>query len=859
MKTLLTFLLTASISVAQTVSPAAKDGSNITSPGQWKANLSFLQAADVSGLYAPLANPTFTGTVSGITKGMVGLGNVDNTSDTNKPISSATQTALDAKQSTLGYTPQRVVNVKDFGAVGDGVADDTQAIQAAALTIGDGTGGVLYFPKGTYLFTGSTSSGTGSIPWSPSYAGTTGSTTSQGGPRPCLQLFSNMAILGDGIDVTILKQSDACAAQPFINLTATRNVRFADLTLDGNRQRLETPYNDSETEIIDTKKDATLLTVERVKFKDGSQEAIDLDPNDVNGYPINAATIFVRDCEFVDIGGEAIHNPSWAVIERCRFTNVGWNRYRDSQDGVQTGAEGQGAIDCSGERLIIRDCEFFNCHRGLHVYSGVSGVGLGQATNRVNFTANPTAGDTVVVNGRTYTFSVVAQAITASASTDVFTSTGAGFANNTAVQIIHKSQGGGGNPVNEWTTYYVRDSSGSTFKLSETNGGAAIDITGDLAANSYIIAVADLPTANQVPIFATRAETVANLGYAINGLDRRTLINPDAYATWATPSGETGAPDVLFLTAIPVGTLGNSLTLSVTGAAISRASATFTGGGTRNESVIRIENSRFEGCNPQSQGAILLNGDAPRDAVIRGNTFLGEAPAVVGLSWGVLDSNTITMTSNRYSTDAVRVDGNSTISNNTFTGGRIGFNGASNVRIIGNDIRSAYGAISTTGVLCDDNTIVGNYLSTVGTKVDGSAATGTVIDFITAGQTRNTIIGNRVVGVSAGVGIKVQSDSIVVGNNVSGATGASIQVQGSGCTVTGNNCANTISVTTAGAANTISGNYASGEPVELRGTGSPESVFAAPVGSTYRRTDGGAGTSHYFKESGTGNTGWIAK
>ncbi len=50
-------------------------------------------------LKAPLASPTFTGTVSGITKSMVGLGNVDNTTDLNKPISTATQTALDAKAS----------------------------------------------------------------------------------------------------------------------------------------------------------------------------------------------------------------------------------------------------------------------------------------------------------------------------------------------------------------------------------------------------------------------------------------------------------------------------------------------------------------------------------------------------------------------------------------------------------------------------------------------------------------------------------------------------------------------------------------------------------------------------------------
>jgi len=52
-------------------------------------------------LKAPLASPTFTGIVSGITKGMVGLGNVDNTSDAAKPVSSLTQTALNLKANLI--------------------------------------------------------------------------------------------------------------------------------------------------------------------------------------------------------------------------------------------------------------------------------------------------------------------------------------------------------------------------------------------------------------------------------------------------------------------------------------------------------------------------------------------------------------------------------------------------------------------------------------------------------------------------------------------------------------------------------------------------------------------------------------
>jgi hypothetical protein len=56
------------------------------------------------GTKAPIESPTFTGTVAGITKSMVGLGNVDNTSDASKPVSTATQTALDLKSNLVSPT-----------------------------------------------------------------------------------------------------------------------------------------------------------------------------------------------------------------------------------------------------------------------------------------------------------------------------------------------------------------------------------------------------------------------------------------------------------------------------------------------------------------------------------------------------------------------------------------------------------------------------------------------------------------------------------------------------------------------------------------------------------------------------------
>lgn len=53
---------------------------------------------DALDLKAPIASPTFTGTVAGITKTMVGLPNVDNTADTAKPVSTAQAAADTAVQ-----------------------------------------------------------------------------------------------------------------------------------------------------------------------------------------------------------------------------------------------------------------------------------------------------------------------------------------------------------------------------------------------------------------------------------------------------------------------------------------------------------------------------------------------------------------------------------------------------------------------------------------------------------------------------------------------------------------------------------------------------------------------------------------
>jgi hypothetical protein len=69
-------------------------------------------------LKSPLASPTFTGTVAGVTATHVGLSNVDNTTDALKPVSTATSTAL-ALKSTIA-SPVFTTSIKVTGGSAPG-------------------------------------------------------------------------------------------------------------------------------------------------------------------------------------------------------------------------------------------------------------------------------------------------------------------------------------------------------------------------------------------------------------------------------------------------------------------------------------------------------------------------------------------------------------------------------------------------------------------------------------------------------------------------------------------------------------------------------------------------------------------
>ena len=121
-----------------------------------------LASATAATTYAALSGASFTGTVTGITKSMVGLANVDNTTDAGKPVSSAAQTALDLKANIASPTFTGTVTGVSKSMVGlgdvDNTADSAKPISTATQTALD-----LKAPLASPTFTGTVTLPSGTV------------------------------------------------------------------------------------------------------------------------------------------------------------------------------------------------------------------------------------------------------------------------------------------------------------------------------------------------------------------------------------------------------------------------------------------------------------------------------------------------------------------------------------------------------------------------------------------------------------------------------------------------------------------------------------------------------------------------
>lgn len=144
-------------------------------------------------------------------------------------------------------------NVRDFGAVGDGVVDDTVAVQAAISFV---AGGELYFPPGTYKLTQVASA----------------------------QAFAQPRIKGAGMHKTTILTTANQAAIKLVGGSGTRNGGgISDMTFSGTGYGIEL-------------NGACGITIENVKFLDTLAEGLRFH-NSTSGAFTEMSV--ARDCEFI--------------------------------------------------------------------------------------------------------------------------------------------------------------------------------------------------------------------------------------------------------------------------------------------------------------------------------------------------------------------------------------------------------------------------------------------------------------------------------------------------------------------------------------------------------------------------------
>lgn len=273
--------------------------------------------------------------------------------DANSPISRTLQDRLD-----------EIAFATDFGVIGDGVTDDSAAVNRAIQRLVDATLDAtlparrrIYFPPGTYLMS-----------------------------TDMLRLLTYIDVIGAGIQKTIIKMTDATQAAVIrtadsknqITTAIATNSATAPAYIGVSNLTLETTQ-DVDIALLDSTTNSIFYNVEfKGTFTNasgiGNSKACVKIANDINGnYP--SGNITFRNCIFTKnvFGVVMDHDIEDVVFDNCQFRNL----HKGIVLGENTtglapainGPVGVKAIGCLFDNIDYQAFHIYNVDRNISMYN----------------------------------------------------------------------------------------------------------------------------------------------------------------------------------------------------------------------------------------------------------------------------------------------------------------------------------------------------------------------------------------------------------------------------------------------------------------------------------------------------------
>jgi hypothetical protein len=219
------------------------------------------------------------------------------------------------------------VNVRNFGALGDGIHDDISAFEAALAALRP-SGGVLYVPAGTYILK--------------KYR------------MGALELSeSDITISGEGFERSILRMAPVTysGATHIILLQGVTRVTIRDLTLDGNYPNAS--YNEQQSHGVEVRNSSD-LRFERVRFMRLYGDGIRLVGHYQDSGPWTERVV-VENSRFEDTGRSGVGMQR--AVQQVQILNNTFERVSDQSISSEPGGRSLGDVaprDILMEGNVIR-------------------------------------------------------------------------------------------------------------------------------------------------------------------------------------------------------------------------------------------------------------------------------------------------------------------------------------------------------------------------------------------------------------------------------------------------------------------------------------------------------------------------